>query len=84
MSHGVTRLRISKVEGDMAALPFRLGLVVDRMDLGRRPRVAQSSLPQSLQPVKDRVPAGDVVYITDTKGVTIKGRLGAVTGMKCD
>jgi len=32
----------------------------------------------SLEPIKDRVPAGEVVYVTDMKGVTIKGRLAAV------
>ena len=63
----------------MVALPFRLGLVVITWTWASGLASAQSSLPQSLELVKDRVPAGDVVYVTDTKGVTTKGRLGAVT-----
>ena len=63
----------------MVALTFRLGLVVITWTWASSLASAQSALPQSLQPVKDGVPAGDVVYVTDTKGVTIKGRLGAVT-----
>src|SRR5919109_2057669 len=33
----------------------------------------------SLAVVKARVPIGDVVYVTDTTGATIKGRLAALT-----
>jgi hypothetical protein len=34
---------------------------------------------QTLSGIKARVPVGDVVYVTDTTGTTIKGRLTALT-----
>src|SRR5215510_10669872 len=41
---------------------------------------AQAPDQESFTVVRNRVPAGDVVYVTDAKGATIKGKLVEATG----
>lgn len=62
----------------MVTLPFRFGLGVVVWTLTAALASAQEVNQQSLEPVKARVPVGEIVYVTDTKGVTIKARLAAV------
>ena len=44
-----------------------------------QPPDQRSAVPPSLAVVKGRVSVGDVVYVTDTTGATIKGKLAAVS-----
>lgn len=60
-------------------LPCRIGLALVAGTWAASVASAQPPDQQSLILVKNRVPAGDVVYVTDTKGATIKGRLVAAT-----
>jgi len=59
-------------------LPFRIGLilVVWACDAGITSAQTPDQTPWSL--VKDRVAVGDVVYVTDATGATIKGRFAAL------
>jgi hypothetical protein len=68
------------LERNMVALTFRFAMAVFASAWAAGLASAQTPAQQSLLIVKDRVPAGDVVYVTDTKGVTHKGRLTAVFG----
>lgn len=62
----------------MMPLPVRLALGVGAWTLACAYASAQAVHQGSLDAVKDRVPVGEIVYVTDTKGVTIKGRLATV------
>ena len=70
----------------MKALPYRIGMALVAGAWTAGVALAQSTDQQSLSVVKNRMPAGDVVYVTDTKGATIEGRLVAVTDdvVRCD
>ena len=61
----------------MKALPYRIGMALVAGAWTAGVALAQPQDPQSLTIVNDRVPARDVVYVTDTKGTTIKGKLVA-------
>lgn len=61
----------------MLTRPFRLALGIGAWVLA--PALASAQVHQELlTQLTDRVPVGAIVYVTDTKGVTIKGRLAAV------
>lgn len=58
----------------MTSLPSRVGLALITWMCAAGIALAQAPNQQSWRLVKDRLKVGDVVYVTDANGVTIKGR----------
>jgi hypothetical protein len=63
----------------MMSVPCRIGGFLLAGTLAAGNASAQVPDRQTLTLLKPQVPIGDVVYVTDTAGMTIKGKLAAIT-----